>query len=177
MPAPEPEPRRARDLTGRGLVLLVEDEDPVRSFAARALRLRGYTVVEAASGEEALEILQDPGLHVDIMLSDVIMPGLDGPAWVREAQQARPGAKVIFMSGYAEDAFVGGDSGVPGSGLPAEALHPQRADPEGEGPARGVAGRRPCRNLRPTGPNRQSRDPTGIVPSGSSSCMKQGGEA
>ncbi len=115
--APEPEPRRPRDLTGRGLVLLVEDEDPVRSFAARALRLRGYTVLEADSGEAALEILADPGLHVDIMLSDVIMPGLDGPAWVREAQKARPGAKVIFMSGYAEDAFVGGDSGVPGSGF------------------------------------------------------------
>ncbi|WP_290749345.1 ATP-binding protein [Amaricoccus sp.] len=115
--APEPEPRRPRDLTGRGLVLLVEDEDPVRSFAARALRLRGYTVLEAGSGEAALEILADPGLHVDIMLSDVIMPGLDGPAWVREAQKARPGTKVIFMSGYAEDAFVGGDSGVPGAGF------------------------------------------------------------
>ncbi len=115
VPPPEPEVRRPRDLTGRGLVLLVEDEDPVRSFAARALRLRGYTVVEASSGEEALEILSDPGLHVDIMLSDVIMPGLDGPAWVREAQKARPDVKVIFMSGYAEDAFVGGDSGVPGS--------------------------------------------------------------
>jgi two-component system cell cycle sensor histidine kinase/response regulator CckA len=114
-PAVEAEVRRPRDLTGRGLVLLVEDEDPVRSFAARALRLRGYTVVEAASGEEALEILQDPGLHVDIMLSDVIMPGLDGPGWVREAQRTRPDVKVIFMSGYAEDAFVGGDSGIPNS--------------------------------------------------------------
>ena len=114
-PQVEREPRRPRDLTGRGLVLLAEDEDPVRSFAARALRLRGYTVVEAASGEEALEILQDPALHVDIMLSDVIMPGLDGPAWVREAQKTRPDAKVIFMSGYAEDAFVGGDSGIPNS--------------------------------------------------------------
>ena len=112
-PPPEPEVRRPRDLTGRGLVLLVEDEDPVRSFAARALRLRGYTVVEAASGEEALEILKDPGLHVDIMLSDVIMPGLDGPGWVREARTARPEAKVIFMSGYAEDAFNGGESGIP----------------------------------------------------------------
>jgi len=71
--------------------------------------------VEAASGEEALEILKDGGLHVDIMLSDVIMPGLDGPGWVREAQKARPGTKVIFMSGYAEDAFVGGDGGVPGA--------------------------------------------------------------
>ncbi len=111
----EPEPKRARDLTGRGLVLLVEDEDAVRSFAVRALRLRGYTVVEAASGEQALEILADPALHVDIMLSDVIMPGLDGPAWVREAQKARPDVKVIFMSGYAEDAFVGGESGIPDS--------------------------------------------------------------
>jgi two-component system cell cycle sensor histidine kinase/response regulator CckA len=116
-PAPpaEAEPRRARDLTGRGLVLLVEDEDPVRSCAARALRLRGYTVVEAASGEEALEILKDAGLHVDLLLSDVIMPGLDGPAWVREAHRSRPGVKVIFMSGYAEDAFVGGESGIPHS--------------------------------------------------------------
>ena len=116
-PALEPEPRRPRDLTGRGLVLLVEDEDPVRSFAARALRLRGYTVLEAASGEAALETLADPGLRVDLLLSDVIMPGLDGPAWVREAQKARADVKVIFMSGYAEDAFVGGDSGVPGSGF------------------------------------------------------------
>lgn len=112
-----PAPSRARDLTGRGLVLLVEDEDPVRSFAARALRLRGYTVIEAASGEEALDVLKDPALHVDIMLSDVIMPGLDGPAWVREARKARPEAKVIFMSGYAEDAFDGGDGGVPGAGF------------------------------------------------------------
>ena len=55
----------------------------------------------------------DAGLHVDILLSDVIMPGLDGPAWVREAQKARPDVKVFFMSGYAEDAFVGGDSGIP----------------------------------------------------------------
>ncbi len=113
--APEPEVRRSKDLTGRGLVLLVEDEDPVRSFAARALRLRGYTVVEASSGEEALDILKDADFRVDIMLSDVIMPGLDGPGWVREAQKARPDAKVIFMSGYTEDAFVGGESGIPHS--------------------------------------------------------------
>ncbi|MEM8570665.1 MAG: ATP-binding protein [Pseudomonadota bacterium] len=101
----EPEIRTPRDLTGRGLVLLVEDEDPVRSFAARALQLRGYTVIEAASGEEALDILNDDNLEVDIMLSDVIMPGLDGPTWVREARKKRPGVKVIFMSGYTEDTF------------------------------------------------------------------------
>jgi two-component system cell cycle sensor histidine kinase/response regulator CckA len=113
--APEPEVRRSRDLTGRGVVLLVEDEDPVRSFAARALQLRGYTVVEASSGEAALELLKDADLRIDLMLSDVIMPGLDGPAWVREALKARPGTKIIFMSGYAEDAFIGGDSGIPDS--------------------------------------------------------------
>ena len=112
LPPPEPEIRQPRDLTGRGLVLLVEDEDPVRSFAARALQLRGYTVIEAASGEEALETLSDDDLHVDIMLSDVIMPGLDGPAWVREARKKRPDVKVIFMSGYAEEAFAG-DGGIP----------------------------------------------------------------
>jgi two-component system cell cycle sensor histidine kinase/response regulator CckA len=114
-PPPEPEARRPRDLTGRGLVLLVEDEDAVRSFAARALQLRGYTVIEASSGEEALEILNDEDLRVDIMVSDVIMPGLDGPAWVREARKARPDVKVIFVSGYAEDVFGGGESGIPNS--------------------------------------------------------------
>ncbi len=114
-PAPEPEVRRPRDLSGRGLVMLVEDEDAVRSFAARALQLRGYTVIEAASGEEALEILKDANLHIDIMVSDVIMPGLDGPGWVREARKARPDTKVIFVSGYAEDAFAGGDGGIPNS--------------------------------------------------------------
>ena len=98
----------------RALAVTADSRSPIwvwRSFAARALRLRGYTVVEAASGEQALEILADPDLRVDIM------PGLDGPAWVREARLARPDAKVIFMSGYAEDAFVDGDSGVPGSGF------------------------------------------------------------
>jgi two-component system cell cycle sensor histidine kinase/response regulator CckA len=87
----------------------------VRSFAARALQLRGYTVIEASSGEEALEILNDEDLRVDIMVSDVIMPGLDGPAWVREARKARPDVKVIFVSGYAEDVFGGGESGIPNS--------------------------------------------------------------
>jgi two-component system, cell cycle sensor histidine kinase and response regulator CckA len=109
------EAKKPRDLTGRGQVLLVEDEDPVRSFAARALRLRGYTVAEAASGEEALKLLDGQGMNVDIMVSDVIMPGLDGPAWVREARRTRPDVKVIFMSGYAEEAFAGGEPGIAGA--------------------------------------------------------------
>ncbi len=88
---------------GEGVVLLVEDEAPVRAFAARALRLRGYTVLEAETGEEALELLRTGGVQVDLFLSDVIMPGMDGPTWVREAQEVLPDVPVIFVSGYAED--------------------------------------------------------------------------
>ncbi len=90
---------------GEGVVLLVEDEAPVRAFASRALRLRGYTVLEAASAEEALEILEDSALRVDVFVTDVVMPGMDGPTWVRKALEARPDARVVFMSGYAEGAF------------------------------------------------------------------------
>jgi len=86
-----------------GIVLLVEDEAPVRSFAARALRMRGNEVIEAESGEEALEILSDPDLVVDVFVTDVVMPGLDGPGWVTEALKDRPGTRVIFVSGYAEE--------------------------------------------------------------------------
>lgn len=101
------------DHTGRGVVLLVEDEIPVRSFAARALNIRGYTVLEAASAEEALDILADETLHVDVFVSDVIMPGMDGPTWVKIAQKARPDTKVVFVSGYAEDAFGDGELTIP----------------------------------------------------------------
>ncbi|OYW59917.1 MAG: hypothetical protein B7Z31_05010 [Rhodobacterales bacterium 12-65-15] len=112
-PAPPPEPRRTLVRQGDGVVLLVEDEAPVRAFASRALRLRGYTVLEAASGEEALEVLQDQSLEVDVFVSDVVMPGLDGPAWVRQALQDRPEVRVIFMSGYAEDALAEDQARVP----------------------------------------------------------------
>lgn len=88
-----------------GVVLLVEDEAPVRSFAARALGLRGYRVLEADSAEVALELLEDAELEVDAIVSDVVMPGLDGPSWVKTARQARPGVAVVFVSGYAEGAF------------------------------------------------------------------------
>jgi two-component system cell cycle sensor histidine kinase/response regulator CckA len=113
-PAP-PEPRRVALRQGEGVVLLVEDEAPVRAFAGRALRLRGYTVLEAASAEEALETLADPGLEVDLFVTDVVMPGRDGPSWVREALDRRPGAKVIFMSGYAEDSLSEDQARIPNS--------------------------------------------------------------
>ncbi|WP_339112953.1 ATP-binding protein [Thioclava sp. GXIMD2076] len=96
-------------------VLLVEDEAPVRAFASRALKLRGYTVFEAENAEEALEILEDEGLTVDIFVTDVIMPGMDGPTWVVEALKKRPGTAVVFMSGYAEDVFLDGKPPIKGS--------------------------------------------------------------
>jgi two-component system cell cycle sensor histidine kinase/response regulator CckA len=89
-----------------GTVLLVEDEAPVRAFAARALRLRGHKVIEVENAEEALATLGDPALQIDVFVSDVVMPGMDGPSWVREALRTRPGARVIFMSGYSEESVA-----------------------------------------------------------------------
>lgn len=103
-----PEDQIARQ--GEGVVLLVEDEAPVRAFATRALRLKGYTVLEAESAEDALRLLEDPNLTVDVFVTDVVMPGMDGPTWVRQARQARPDVSVVFMSGYTEGVF--GDAGA-----------------------------------------------------------------
>jgi two-component system cell cycle sensor histidine kinase/response regulator CckA len=105
-----PMPRKAE-----GVVLLVEDEAPVRAFASRALRLRGYSVLEADSAEAALDMLSDPDLSVDLFVTDVIMPGKDGPTWVREALADRPETKVVFVSGYAEDAFSEHRASIPNS--------------------------------------------------------------
>jgi len=90
---------------GDEVILLVEDEIPVRAFASRALQLRGYRVIEAGSAEEALEILGDASLSVDVFVTDVVMPGLDGPGWVQRALADRPDVPVVFVSGYAEEAF------------------------------------------------------------------------
>jgi two-component system cell cycle sensor histidine kinase/response regulator CckA len=90
------------ELWGSGTVLLVEDEPMVRSVAERALTRHGYTVITADNGEDALEILakNEP---VDLLISDVVMPGMDGPTMVREARRSRPDLKILFMSGYAEE--------------------------------------------------------------------------
>ncbi|MBN8994686.1 MAG: PAS domain-containing protein [Rhizobiales bacterium] len=93
------------DLTGSATILLVEDEEAVRAFAARALLSRGYKVHEASSGVEALEVMQEAGGKVDLVVSDVVMPELDGPSLLRELRKTRPELKIIFVSGYAEDAF------------------------------------------------------------------------
>ncbi|WP_442043767.1 ATP-binding protein [Pseudogemmobacter sp. W21_MBD1_M6] len=98
-----------------GVVLLVEDEAPVRAFASRALRMRGYTVLEAENAEEALRTLEDKNLTVDLFVTDVIMPGLDGPSWVKKALMDRPGVKVVFVSGYAEESFADAQISIPNS--------------------------------------------------------------
>ncbi len=118
-PEPDPEPATtAAPSDGQARtasVLLVEDEAPVRAFASRALKLRGYTVFEAENAEEALRLLEDENLHIDVFVTDVIMPGKDGPTWVAEALKARPNTAVVFVSGYAEDVFQDGRPPVPNS--------------------------------------------------------------
>ena len=94
-----------QDLTGTGTVLLVEDEEAVRNFAVRALASRGYDVLEAGSGVEALEVLEAYEGTIDLVISDVVMPEMDGPTLLGKLRKQDPDLKVIFISGYAEDAF------------------------------------------------------------------------
>ena len=119
-PAIEPkvieEPAKIIDTAlAEGVVLLVEDEAPVRAFASRALKLRGYQVLEADCGENALQQLENEDLQVDIVVTDVVMPGMDGPTWVRKAQETRPDLKIVFVSGYAEDSFSENQATIPNS--------------------------------------------------------------
>jgi two-component system cell cycle sensor histidine kinase/response regulator CckA len=95
----------AADLTGTATVLLVEDEDPVRLFSARALRNKGYRVIEAKSGEAALEIIERGAEIIDLVISDVVMPRMDGPEMAAKIREQLPDMKVIFISGYTEEAF------------------------------------------------------------------------
>ncbi|KCZ62726.1 histidine kinase [Hyphomonas sp. L-53-1-40] len=90
------------DISGRGRILLIEDEDGVRGIAASLLRSSGYEVEEACDGEEAMEILEDNPESFDLVISDVVMPGKDGPTLIREAKDLLGHARVIFISGYAE---------------------------------------------------------------------------
>lgn len=94
-----------KDLTGHGRVLLVEDEDFVRSFAVRALTRLGYEVLEASTGVEALEVLAANDGKIDIVVSDVVMPEMDGPTLLKELRQQNPSLKIIFVSGYPNEAF------------------------------------------------------------------------
>lgn len=96
------------DLTGQGVILLVEDEDAVRLFGARALRNKGYEVLEATDGETALDVIANTDKKIDLIISDVVMPGMDGHTLVNLARQELEGVKTILMSGYSEDVFRNG---------------------------------------------------------------------
>jgi len=93
------------DLTGQGTILLVEDEEGLRSLNARGLRSRGYSVIEASNGIEAMEALEEKNGAVDLVVSDVVMPEMDGPTLLKTMRGRNPDLKIIFVSGYAEDAF------------------------------------------------------------------------
>jgi two-component system cell cycle sensor histidine kinase/response regulator CckA len=120
-PALEPPPPRppsrpiSRDLSGQGRILLVEDEALVRGITARLLRARGYEVLEASDGEAALDLAKAHAGGIDLMISDVVMPGLDGPALLTAARPYLQSAPVLFISGYAEAEFsdlLEGDANV-----------------------------------------------------------------
>jgi len=96
---------RKGDLTGAGTVLLVEDEDAVRLFGSRALRNKGYKVVEAKSGDAALDVLENYGGDIDLMITDIVMPQMDGTQLIKHVRERRPDLKVICISGYAEESF------------------------------------------------------------------------
>jgi two-component system, cell cycle sensor histidine kinase and response regulator CckA len=103
--APAEPPKPKPDLTGQGTILLVEDEEGLRSLNARGLRSRGYSVIEASNGIEAMEALEERDGAVDLVVSDVVMPEMDGPTLLKEMRKRSPNLKIIFVSGYAEEAF------------------------------------------------------------------------
>jgi two-component system cell cycle sensor histidine kinase/response regulator CckA len=105
-PQKKAEAKPAADLTGTGAILLVEDEEAVRAFAARALASRGYTVLEADTGLDGLRVVEEMEGKLDLIVSDVIMPEMDGPSMLMELRNRGVMAKVIFVSGYADDAFA-----------------------------------------------------------------------
>ena len=98
-------PRPPSDLAGQGTILFVEDEDSVRVIAAKTLRKRGYKVIEACDGDEAYEILEEGTDTFDLMISDVVMPGMDGPALLKKGRPLLGDARIVFISGYAKEEF------------------------------------------------------------------------
>lgn len=100
------EKEKHSDLTGKGTILLVEDETPVRIFSSSALEKKGYTMLEADCGEAALDIVKEQGDQIELIITDVVMPGINGPTFIKEVLETYPDIKVIFISGYAEDAFI-----------------------------------------------------------------------
>ncbi len=101
-PAPAPEETDA-DLTGTARILLVEDEDAVRTFSTRALTNKGYDVITAEHGEAGLAVFKEQTRPLDLLITDVMMPGMDGPTLAKEIRAVMPHLKIIFVSGYTEE--------------------------------------------------------------------------
>ncbi len=102
--APEKEDMESKDLTGTERILLVEDEDAVRTFSERALTNKGYEVLTADSGESALDLIEKlENKTIDLLVTDVVMPNMDGPTLAQRMRQTSPNLKIVFMSGYTED--------------------------------------------------------------------------
>ena len=91
---------------GTEIILLVEDEDVVRRLARRALQRSGYTVLEASSPEIALQISRQHEQHIDLLMTDVVMPGMGGEALAERVTASRPAIKVLYMSGYSDSEIV-----------------------------------------------------------------------
>jgi len=104
--APSTTPKAAVDDTGQGTILLVEDEEGLRGLNARGLASRGYSVLEAGNGIEAIEVLESHDGKIDLVVSDVVMPEMDGPTLLKELRLRKADLKIIFVSGYAEEAFA-----------------------------------------------------------------------
>lgn len=94
------------DLSGSGKILLVEDEDAVRVFASRALKNKGYSILEARTGEQAMDILRDTDT-LDLLITDMMMPGMDGGTLARFVRVERPEVRIILISGYSEEVARG----------------------------------------------------------------------
>jgi len=106
-------PMTAQDASQNGTILLVDDEQAVRSIVLRILRRANYTVLEAESGEEALQIADEHDGPIDLVITDMFMPGLRGPEVIQRLAPKRPGLRALFMSGYADqDARTGVPAGA-----------------------------------------------------------------
>ena len=100
------DPRSGAGVEGTETILLVEDEEGVRHLAAMSLRKHGYRVLEAVDGEEALNLALTQAETIDLLLTDVVMPNLGGPGLAQQVRTRFPRVRVLFMSGYTDDAVV-----------------------------------------------------------------------
>ncbi len=114
VPEKASEPEQSARTTGVETILVVEDEARVRKLVAGVLASRGYTVLEAMRGEEALRLLHSHQGRVDMAVVDVVMPEMSGPDLVRQIEAVRPGLRILYMSGYTDEAVV--HHGIPASG-------------------------------------------------------------